>query len=93
MGSNGIWNVYVANWAKNPEESLENDQFMSVLQECLEKLPHKHRRAFQLKFIKQLDTAEVCKLLNISTSNYWVMLHRGRMALRECVDDNWYKKL
>jgi RNA polymerase sigma-70 factor (ECF subfamily) len=38
----------------------------------------------------ELDTAEICKELNISTSNAWVMLYRARVQLRECLDLNWF---
>jgi DNA-directed RNA polymerase specialized sigma24 family protein len=30
--------------------------------------------------------------LNISPNNLWVMLHRARMALRECLEINWFKE-
>jgi len=33
---------------------------------------------------------EICALLSISESNLWVMLHRARMALRECLEMNWF---
>ena len=29
-------------------------------------------------------------ILSISDSNLWVMLHRARMALRECLEMNWF---
>ena len=33
-------------------------------------------------------------MLNISgESNLWVMLHRARMALRRCLETNWFGKL
>jgi RNA polymerase sigma-70 factor (ECF subfamily) len=31
-------------------------------------------------------------MLNISESNLWVMLHRARMALRRCLETNWFGK-
>jgi RNA polymerase sigma-70 factor (ECF subfamily) len=33
---------------------------------------------------------EVCTMLGISESNLWTMLHRARMALRECLEKNWF---
>jgi RNA polymerase sigma-70 factor (ECF subfamily) len=29
-------------------------------------------------------------MLNVSESNLWVMLHRARMALRRCMEENWF---
>ena len=92
FSSIGIWNVYVPNWAGSPEGVLENQQFMEVIKNCFEKLPDRSRRLFQLKLLQDLDTEEICKLLEISSSNYWVLVHRARLALRECVESNWYRK-
>ena len=39
-----------------------------------------------------LDSKEICEMLNISQSNLWVMLHRARMALRRCLEMNWFAK-
>jgi RNA polymerase sigma-70 factor (ECF subfamily) len=33
---------------------------------------------------------DVCAIFSISDSNLWVMLHRARMALRECLEMNWF---
>ena len=30
-------------------------------------------------------------MLAISDNNLWVMLHRARMALRECLAMNWFE--
>lgn len=91
IGALGLWNVYVPNWAKDPEAILENEQFLGAVQSCLGKLPDRSRELFQLKFLKQLETDEICNILEISSSNFWVLLHRGRLALRQCVEDNWHK--
>jgi RNA polymerase sigma-70 factor (ECF subfamily) len=37
-----------------------------------------------------VPSKEVCAILSISDSNLWVMLHRARMALRECLEMNWF---
>ena len=89
FGTLGIWNVYVPNWGKSPDAALENDQFLKVVESCLGKLPERHREVFQLKFLKDLEAEEICKILSLSSSNYWVILHRGRLALRQCVQENW----
>ncbi|MBT4365330.1 MAG: hypothetical protein HOD17_12685, partial [Desulfobacteraceae bacterium] len=36
--------------------------------------------------IDGLSTKEICKLLDISTTNSWVMLYRARMLLRRCLE-------
>jgi DNA-directed RNA polymerase specialized sigma24 family protein len=36
-----------------------------------------------------LDTDEICKELAISSTNLWVLLHRARLRLRECLQVGW----
>lgn len=92
FNSIGIWNTYVPNWAHDPEKILEDQQFIKALQHCISKLPPSHRQVFELRFIKELDQKDICKVSRISTSNYWVVLHRARMALRQCIEKSWVNK-
>jgi RNA polymerase sigma-70 factor (ECF subfamily) len=39
-----------------------------------------------------MDTAQICAALRISQNNLWVMLRRARMALRECLELNWFER-
>jgi len=51
-----------------------------------------HRAEFW-QVMREMDgvpSKEVCAILSISDSNLWVMLHRVRMALRECPEINWF---
>ena len=72
-----------------PESALEQKQFLGVLQTCMEKLPPKLAQLFMLRDVQETDNAEICKELNISTTNAWVMLYRARMGLRKCLEINW----
>jgi RNA polymerase sigma-70 factor (ECF subfamily) len=38
-----------------------------------------------------LETDEICKELSISTSNCWVILHRARLGLRQCLETQWFE--
>lgn len=38
-------------------------------------------------------TLQICETLGISQNNLWVTLHRARMALRECLEMNWFGKV
>jgi RNA polymerase sigma-70 factor (ECF subfamily) len=42
-----------------------------------------------LREIDELSTEEICKELNITATNSWVMLYRARMGLRRCLEENW----
>ncbi|GAA4020848.1 sigma-70 family RNA polymerase sigma factor [Actimicrobium antarcticum] len=77
----------------NPEDSLEQKDFFRVMEICLEKLPAKTARIFLMREWLDLETDEICKELEISTSNAWVMLYRARLRLRECLELNWFGNL
>ena len=74
----------------NPGESLDNERFWQTFRDCSEKLPKNIAAAFNLRELDGIEAREICALLNISESNLWVMLHRARMALRRCLELNWF---
>jgi RNA polymerase sigma-70 factor (ECF subfamily) len=90
---NGAWNHDLApqQWA-NQGQSLDNELFWQTYRNCADKLPKKIAAAFNLREVDGIETREVCALLNISEGNLWVMLHRARMALRRCLETNWFAK-
>ena len=55
----------------------------------MDKLPSKLATLFMLRDVHETDNDEICKELNISTTNAWVMLYRARMGLRKCLEINW----
>jgi RNA polymerase sigma-70 factor (ECF subfamily) len=61
-----------------------------VLAHCLSALPQGLARGFVLREMEGLSSQEVCKVLQISSTNLWVMLHRARLSLRRCVERNWF---
>ena len=86
----GHWNPRLGEWA-NPDSALEQKQFFEALERCLDKLPKSAGRVFFKREVMGIDTDEICKDEDISASNCWVMLHRARLALRECLDRNWFQ--
>lgn len=81
-----------ATWG-NPQESLQQHQFWKVFEICLEKLPGNQARVFMMKEFVELDAHEICATVGISTTNLNVMLHRSRIRLRECLENNWFMKV
>ena len=74
-----------------PESALEQKQFLGVLQTCMDKLPSKLATLFMLRDVQETDNDEICKELNITATNAWVMLYRARMGIRKCLEINWIK--
>jgi RNA polymerase sigma-70 factor, ECF subfamily len=87
---NGGWQAPPADWG-DPENALSRREFMDVMEVCLEKLPANTARVFIMREVMELDTDEICKELTITANNLWVILYRARMALRHCLEQNWFK--
>lgn len=79
-------------WKESPETLVENREFWEVFTQCLDGLPEAHRRAFSLREFDGLAGEEIRKVLDVTPSNLWVMLHRARTKLRRCLEINWFDK-
>lgn len=87
--ADGHWAEMPSVWA-DPDASLEQKQFWAVFEACLDGVPAKPGRVFMMREFLGLSTEEICKELTISTSNCWVLLHRARLGLRECLSLRWF---
>jgi len=87
----GHWQEAPDAW-EQPEGALGQKQFLAALEACLRALPQRTAQAFMMREHLGLETPEICKELGITSTHCWVMLHRARMALRLCLDMNWFKK-
>jgi RNA polymerase sigma-70 factor (ECF subfamily) len=87
----GHWENPPADWG-DPEAALSRMQFMDIMQLCLEKLPPNTARVFIMREVMELESTEICKELTITSTNLWVILYRARMALRQCLEQNWFAR-
>ena len=85
----GGWQNRPARWTEDPMAVLEQREFLKVLHQCLEGLSDRLAHAFAMRELDGESTATICKVLNISSTNCWVMLHRARAAMRRCLEVNW----
>jgi RNA polymerase sigma-70 factor (TIGR02943 family) len=74
----------------DPEATLAQQQFWTVFQLCLDRLPPSTARVFTMREFLELTPEEVCAELTITKSNCGVILHRARMALRVCLQTRWF---
>ena len=90
----GIWIHQIAPtaWKPDAEDVTHRAEFWAVMKACLDKLPERIATVFLLREMEGISTKEICKSLSISERNLGVMLHRARMALRESLEINWFKK-
>ncbi len=92
FGQADQWQVELDSWAE-PERSLEREQFWRVLNECVDGLPERMARVFVLREVEGMSSEEICKVMNISTTNnLWVMLSRIRMRMRQCLELRWFNR-
>jgi len=91
---NGMWRMDSAPkaWTQNPREVIQNKEFQTIFKECLSKLPQKIGSAFSLREVEEMSTDQICKALTVSATHVWVMLHRARAQLRNCLERNWFSK-
>lgn len=80
-----------ADWG-NPEQDLNSRQFFAVLEACASRLPANQGRLFLMREWLELSSEEICKELQLTPTNLYVLLHRARLRLRECLDLHWFSK-
>lgn len=71
------------------ENPVERDEFRDHFERCLKALPPQLATAFMLKVVDDADAQSVCKVLAITATNLWVILHRARLRLRKCLETHW----
>ena len=84
----GTWKKDIgANYfSESPESYLFSKEFQKFLELCLIKLPSRLRSIFVAKYMEEEETDAICKENNITPSNYWVMIFRAKVLLRECLE-------
>ncbi len=70
-----------------PEGSVLGEELVAVARRELDKLPDRQRMVVTLRDMLGFDSSEVCELLEISVANQRVLLHRGRAAVRQVLED------
>src|SRR5438067_7567448 len=78
-------------WKPEADEVMHRAEFWKSMRDCLGKLPERVATVFMMREMDDVESKEICATLMISDSNLWVMLHRARMALRECLAMNWFE--
>jgi RNA polymerase sigma-70 factor (ECF subfamily) len=85
----GHWKSPPQAW-NDPEAALEQRRFWEVFEKCLAGLPETAGRVFFKREVLGEDTPAICSSEGITSSNCWVILHRARVALRNCLERNWF---
>lgn len=88
---NGIWRDEFAPkpFHTGADDKLHSKEFYKILEFCMKKLPTLWNAVFSMKHIDEEDSSMICKTLRISNNNYWVIIHRAKLNLRDCFQNNW----
>jgi RNA polymerase sigma-70 factor (ECF subfamily) len=85
----GKWRREPARW-NDPAAAAECSEFWRVVRRCLARLPARMSAAFMLRTLDECAPGDVCRELEISPSNLWVLLHRARLQLVRCLELHWF---
>lgn len=91
-GDDGSWieNVTADNSVSSPEEKTETEEFLALVESCISRLPERQGEVFRMKSMEDVPAEQICSALGITPANYWVLLHRARVQLKECIKSKWF---
>jgi len=92
FSDNGHWlqgDFSPAEWSAEQWESIDRKEFMTQFLFCADKLPLKIRQVYLMREVDGIESKDIVEQLGITPQNLWTILHRARMALRKCLQDNW----
>jgi RNA polymerase sigma-70 factor (ECF subfamily) len=76
-------------WARPPQAAdmaLYQREIGNHIQDCIEGVPHKYRMAFVFREVELMETGDICQILDVTPSNFGVLIHRARNQLRDCLE-------
>ena len=76
-------------WIRPPrpvDQDLYESEVMELLDECLDTVPDQQKMAFVLREMEDMETTDICNVLDVTTTNLGVLLFRARNRLRECLE-------
>ena len=80
--SGGFW----SNPPRAVDATVFDKEARQGIEDCLEEVPPKQRMAFVLREVEDMESDEICNILEVTRTNLGVLLHRVRNRLRECLE-------
>lgn len=91
--ANGDWreNSKPNKWYdyENENHLLDDNDFQQILKFCMDELPEKWNACVKMKYLTEKNGDEICQELDITPSNFWQIVHRAKLQLRDCIEKNW----
>tara|TARA_B110000285_G_scaffold77754_1_gene89537 strand:- start:6358 stop:6909 length:552 start_codon:yes stop_codon:yes gene_type:complete len=70
-------------------DDISKKERMVELGDCLDALPEKWRGIIVSKFLEEKESEQICNDFDITSSNLWVIMHRAKLLLRDCLKNKW----
>lgn len=74
---------YIADWTQSPEQLVQKNETVRLIEDALGQLDDKHRLVFLMRDVQGLSVKETADALGLSEANVKVRLLRARLQLRE----------
>jgi len=81
-------------WTRPPQPvdaGVFEQEVRKGIDDCLEEVPSKQKMAFVLREVEEMDSEQICKILEVTRTNLGVLLHRVRNRLRECLESKGFE--
>lgn len=78
-------------WPVDAVRLLESHEFWEIFDRGLARLSPQMAIAFTLREIDGLSSEEICEVLDVTPTDLWVILHRGRAKLRHFLEAAWFR--
>ena len=94
FNNDGDWllNKRPTSWNEDEGHLLDNEEFNLILKSCIDALPEKWAAGIKLKYLINKKGDEICQELGITPTNFWQIMHRAKLQLRDCVEKNWKRE-
>ncbi|MFY9727576.1 MAG: sigma-70 family RNA polymerase sigma factor [Bryobacteraceae bacterium] len=79
--------IQVADWSSLPDEQVMQREMKGALEAAIAELPETYRSVILLRDMEELSTEETAEILDVSADVVKTRLHRGRLALRQKLDE------
>jgi RNA polymerase sigma-70 factor (ECF subfamily) len=78
--------IEIADWSALPETELLNAELRQEIHRAITELPESYRAVVLLRDVEELSTEETAQVLELSTDVVKQRLHRGRLSIRQKLD-------
>jgi len=86
LGEDRAVRIEIADWSSLPDNLLLDAELQDAVARSIQQLPEIYRSVVLLRDVEELTTDETAEILEIGTDAVKTRLHRGRLALRQHLD-------